>query len=200
MTFEDIKKKYADFFAQFNGKSVEFVDASNKNDIDQLIDIRYNGDMKIFRINSKTYGVLDVLVDDKDYEQMVSLGKWNVSVRRNRPYVQKRIKKDKIIELHRFLLNAKKGEYVDHINKNTLDNRRCNLRICTNAANLRNGKIRPNNTSGYTGIFNMSKIQPHRPWHAQIRVNYKVIGLGSYKTFEDAVKARKQAEIKYFNI
>jgi hypothetical protein len=152
--------------------------------------------MKKFIINSKKHGAFEVLLDDEDFKVIKSMGKWNIHMVRGFPYVEKRVKVGQLIQLSRFLLGAKKGEYVDHINRNTLDNRRCNLRICTNGANLRNGKIRPNNKSGYTGVFHTK----YDTWTSFIIVNYKRIHLGSFKTFEEAVKVRKEAEVKYFNI
>lgn len=56
------------------------------------------------------------------------------------------------LKLHRVIVGAKKGQYVDHINQDSLDNRRENLRICTNSENLRNRGKQSNNTSGFKGV------------------------------------------------
>lgn len=150
-------------------------------------------------IDSKKHGKYEVIIDNEDAEKLIELGgKWNVSILRAKPYFQKRVGRREVYQLHRFLLNAPVGTYVDHINRNTLDNRRINLRICSNSANIRNGRIRPNNTSGYTGVRETKRID--KPWSAQIRVKYKVIYLGLFATFQEAVKARKEAEIRYFDV
>lgn len=83
---------------------------------------------------------------------------------------------------------------IDHINGNRADNRIANLRFVTDEQNSRNQKVRSTNTSGRTGI------QFHKPrgkWMAVIRNNGKYECLGYYAKFEDAVKAREAAEIKY---
>lgn len=85
--------------------------------------------------------------------------------------------------------------YIDHIDHNTLNNQKSNLRICSNADNIRNGKLRVNNKSGYTGV---RYRKDRKKWYAYIKVNYKNITLGTYKTKEEAINARKEAEIKYF--
>ncbi len=100
------------------------------------------------------------------------------------------------IYLHRFLLDAKEGEYVDHINFNTLDNRKSNLRICTNAQNLQHrSKLTKINTSGYHGIsFNKEK---HK-WKVEIQYNNHRKTIGYYKDINNAISARKNAEEEYF--
>lgn len=100
------------------------------------------------------------------------------------------------IRIHRFILDCNKNDVVDHINGNTLDNRKQNLRICSQQQNtMNNSNIRSNNTSGYKGVtWDKSKNK----WTAQITVNYKNIHLGRYDKIEDAIKARQKAEIKYF--
>lgn len=150
--------------------------------------------MKEFKVFSKTYGEIVTLLDDEDYDKIVSMGKWCVSKDRYGYYFQKRINK-KIVTMHRFIMGFPKGKYVDHIDGNTLNNQKSNLRICSNADNIRNGKIRTNNTSGYTGV---RYRKDRNKWSAYIRVHYKTIWLGCYLNKEDAIKARKQAEIKYF--
>lgn len=160
--------------------------------------------MQILEINSKKHGYFKVILDDEDFEKISRLGKtnkWCARVckdRHNLVYFQKRLSNQKLIELHRFIMGFPKGQTVDHINGDTLDNRKKNLRICLNRANIRKGKIRVNNTSGYTGIVKR-KDYPNRPFVAKIRVNYKNMYLGSYKTFDEAVIARKKGELKYYS-
>lgn len=101
------------------------------------------------------------------------------------------------IYMHRLILGNPDSKYdVDHIKtENKFDNRKSNLRIVTREQNNRNCKIQSNNTSGVTGVrwHTRDKI-----WESWIRVMYKDIYLGRFKDFDDAVKARKEAEEKYF--
>lgn len=97
--------------------------------------------------------------------------------------------------LHRIVTNAPKGYVVDHINHNTLDNRKCNLRVCTQSNNAMNRKKAINNTTGYVGV--VYKKDCHK-WEASIRVDKKRKYLGLYETPELAYKARKEAEEKYY--
>lgn len=85
----------------------------------------------------------------------------------------------------------------DHIDHNPFNNVRSNLRPCTQQQNTFNGKLGKNNKTGVTGVavFSLSK---QNPWRARIMVNHKEIHLGCFPTFEDAVKARLEAEKKYF--
>lgn len=70
------------------------------------------------------------------------------------------------------------------------------LKNGTNLALIKNtDKIRKNNTSGYTGVTYNNK---NKTWRANIFFKGKKINLGSFKNIEDAIKARKEAEEKYF--
>ena len=82
---------------------------------------------------------------------------------------------------------------VDHINHNKSDNRKNNLRFVTDSQNSMNRGISSNNTSGITGINKCNG-----KWTARIGVNTKRIFLGNYDNFFEAVKARKEAEEKYY--
>jgi hypothetical protein len=114
-------------------------------------------------------------------------------------YAQKRINK-KIVDVHRYILNPPADLFVDHINGNPLDNRRKNLRIVSNGTNIRNSKkIRPNNSSGKTGVIERKLRNGETRWDARIRVNYKIIHLGTFGSFYDAVKSRKEAEVRYWS-
>lgn len=99
----------------------------------------------------------------------------------------------KIIKLHRLLFpNAK---VVDHINHNKSDCRKTNLRECTHSENNMNRSLHSNNTSGVTGVSWYKQISK---WCATIKINGKQKHLGAYVNFEDAKRARLQAEEKYY--
>lgn len=96
--------------------------------------------------------------------------------------------------LHRNIANAKKGDYVDHIDGNKLDNRKQNLRICTNAENCRNRGMQANNTSGYKGV-SWSKVA--NKWTARIKADGSYKGLGYFDTDKKAAQAYNDAAIQY---
>ena len=83
---------------------------------------------------------------------------------------------------------------IDHINHNKSDNRWVNLRTASPEQNAHNQPIRGNNKSGVNGVY-WDKVV--RKWKAQIKVNYKMIYLGSFDEKTDAVKAREAANKKY---
>ena len=128
-----------------------------------------------------------------DIEELDRIKKyrWNYGCRN---YVRA-IVDGKQILLHRFIINCPEDKVVDHINGDTLDNRKCNLRICSNQQNCMNANLSKNNTSGYTGVI-WHKLS--QKWQSEIRVDGKHIYLGLFINLEDAIEARKQAEIKYF--
>lgn len=103
----------------------------------------------------------------------------------------------KTILLHRIVINCQDNLMPDHIHgKGTrYDNRKSNLRIATKQQNGMNAALSKNNTSGVTGVIWHKR---DNVWQARIKVNYKYIHLGYFNSFEDAVKARKEAEEKYF--
>lgn len=104
------------------------------------------------------------------------------------------------IRMHRLIMNVDSelhhnaSEYIiDHINGVTYDNRKSNLRICTQSENCLNKKMPSTNTSGYVGV-GLSKGK----YRAYIQINNKYIHLGTFDNIDDAIKARKDAELKYF--
>jgi hypothetical protein len=109
-------------------------------------------------------------------------------------YVRTSINRKQVM-LHRFLIKTSDNSQIDHIDGNILNNRKSNLRICTKQQNSCNLKTPKNNTSGYKGVYLDKRSFK---WYARINYKNKVIHLGVFDKFEDAVKARKEAEIKYF--
>lgn len=99
------------------------------------------------------------------------------------------------IYLHQLIINPQDKLFIDHINGNRLDNRKSNLRVCTDQQNKMNHKKQENNTSGCSGVVYRKDTNK---WTVRIQVNYKIINLGCYESLEEAIKVRKQAEIEYF--
>ena len=83
---------------------------------------------------------------------------------------------------------------IDHINGDKVDNRIENLREATQTENSRNMKIPTTNTSGVIGV---SWDKKARRWRAGITAAGKQVYLGTFESFDDAVAARKAAEVKY---
>lgn len=104
---------------------------------------------------------------------------------------------NRIIYLHRFIMNCPNECVVDHIHgiNSHNDNRKENLRIGNQMQNQMNRKINKNNKSGCNGVY-WSKA--NKKWLAQIVVNKKKKYLGLFTNLEDAIEARKKAEKEYF--
>lgn len=111
-------------------------------------------------------------------------------------YLQVKIKDEKIY-MHRLIMECPDNLVVDHIygKESRNDNRKSNLRICTQHENTMNCAMPKNNTSGVKGV---TWDDYYKKWNAYITINYKKINLGYFVLFDDAVKARKEAENKYF--
>jgi hypothetical protein len=92
------------------------------------------------------------------------------------------------ITLHRLIMSAPVGMDVDHINGDPLDNRRCNLRVCTHAENMKNHRGQKGEMRGVRRMKNR--------WHARIMVDRVDHHLGSFKTVEEAIAARRAAEVR----
>jgi hypothetical protein len=97
--------------------------------------------------------------------------------------------------MHRIIMNAKDGEYIDHINRDRTDNRKSNLRFATLQQNNYNKDRSNNGSSGHKGV---SWSKTMNKWEAYINKNYKRFILGYYTNIEEAIKVREEAENKYF--
>lgn len=100
--------------------------------------------------------------------------------------------------LHRAVMAAGPGQIIDHINGDTLDNRRANLRFATAEQNCRNfGPARRNNTSGTIGV---GWHKGRGKWQASIKLWGKLVYLGIFDDFEEAVDARRRAEVMFWGV
>jgi len=131
------------------------------------------------------------IIDDEDLN-LVKQFKWNAKKDKNNFYAKTNIKRPDTgryttLHLHRLLLKAKKGEQVDHINGNGLDNRRSNLRIVDARGNSQNLHIPK--TSKYPGVY----LNTQGEWTAQITVGNIGYQLGSYSSEKKAYEVYSEA-------
>ena len=94
--------------------------------------------------------------------------------------------------MHRVITSAPAGSMVDHINHNTMDNRRANLRVVDNAQNMQN--LTKATRRSRSGVLNVFWYKNYQKWEAGLRLNGKNIKLGYFddiKAAEAAVKAAR---------
>lgn len=149
--------------------------------------------MTTFRFLPLTNGQYTI-VDSADYGSL-SKFTWYAHKVGSLVYVYTSPRKSrKHVHLHRMLMNPPDGMEVDHINHDTLDNRRSNLRICTRSQNNMNHRKRSDNVSGYKGV---SYKTSHKKWRAAICVGGKSHHIGYYSTPEEAHAARLEVIQKF---
>ena len=141
--------------------------------------------MKIITLTQDKFAI----VDDEDYEYL-NQWKWYPLQKSTTCYAT-RHENNKIIKMHRIVMDAPVGMDVHHINGNGLDNTKQNMRVCTRSMHQYNrhpkkGKYKGVTMSGRTG-----------KWQARIKVNKKYISLGYYTNKEDAARAYDKAVRKY---
>lgn len=157
-----------------------------------------------FDLNSAEYGIGYTMkgdefwFDKEDYD-LIKNYCWNYDAQGY--VVAKERGTGRDIKLHRLVLNVTDPDVkVDHKkhpprNEHKKDNRKLNLDIVTTSQNNMNVSLRIDNKSGVAGVF---WNKDRQKWQAQIRVNKQLVYLGLFINKEDAIKARKDAEIKYF--
>lgn len=136
------------------------------------------------------------IVDDEDYE-IISRVKWIARPCLNTIYAEGVFPhqgKEIRVSMHRLILNAVRGQIVDHIDMDGLNNRRSNLRFCTHSENMRNMRIRKNNTSGFRGVC---WCNTHKYFVSYISVNKNRITIGRFKAAIEAAKSYNECAVKY---
>jgi len=124
------------------------------------------------------------VVDNENYEWL-SERKWYARKFKNRHYYassyngyNKKTKNINILNMHRYIMNAPPRQFVDHIDGNTLNNQRSNLRFVTPSQNIQNSNGKMNTSSKFKGV---SFRANRNKWQAEITKNGKRYFLGNFK-------------------
>lgn len=161
-------------------------------------DFEIRGDKVAIFLRRRDGVNLETFISLEDLEKVKSFpGKWYATTKKGLSgyYVNGIFPETlKTIYLHRFVLNAPKGYHVDHINHDTIDNTRDNLRVVTPAENHQNrSNSHKRNTSGVRGV---KWTKQNGKWKADVRAN----GIRFERFFdnkEDAIEAVKKARSVY---
>jgi hypothetical protein len=152
-----------------------------------------NGEVRYIALTQGQFAIVDAC----DYERL-SRHRW-CAVRSGDGYYARRSVPGGTILMHREIMKAPKGMVVDHIDGNRLDNRSCNLRVCTPQQNECNKPPR-GRRSRFKGVY------PHRDkWQATIRHAGRTYYLGLFDDEVEAARARDrkarqlQGEFAYLN-
>jgi hypothetical protein len=145
--------------------------------------------VNIILAESKTYGVFPTIVDAEDLwiPLVMPVGVWRS--RKGVFYPTVSIGSASIT-LHKFLVYCPENYVIDHVNRNTLDCRKQNLRVTTYSQNRLNAKIHADNTSTATGVY--SSGSKTSPWGVKVGSKY----IGSFKTLGEAISARNKAIVE----
>jgi hypothetical protein len=135
---------------------------------------------------------LKAIVDKEDFDKLNKY-KWYACNSRGSFYATREAN-NKSIKMHRLIVNALPGQIIDHINGNTLDNRKCNLRVVNFLQNASNCKKRKDGlTSKYKGVN-----KRNGKYRAYIQFNKKNIHIGTFQTEEQAALEYNKKAIDLF--
>ena len=136
------------------------------------------------------------LIDDEDYEKVKDKKWYGISPKRSgTTYVTD----SKGMHIYNLIIGKNTGFVVDHINGNGLDNRKSNLRFCTQKQNSRNNRRRKGGySSKFKGVWKYNYDSGRVGWASQIMVNGEKKHLGIFRDEEKAAYAYNLAAKKYF--
>ena len=145
--------------------------------------------MKKIKLTQNKYA----LIDDEDFEY---LNQWKWCYHHSYAIRSKQIdNRKKYFRMHRELIKVPLGMVIDHINGDSLDNRKENLRACTVSQNAMNAKIKKDTSSNIKGIYFFKNENKYK---ARITINGRSKHLGVFQDIKNAISAYNNAAKEYF--
>jgi hypothetical protein len=141
-----------------------------------FIPLTHKGETRVMKMNHDDYCKIDRKIFARNFR-----GKWYAHFKKD----------NKTISVHRHIMNAKKGEMIDHKNRDPLDNTRENLRLCTSAQNAQNRAKRCDSKQRYKGAY-----KKKNRYVAVISIDGKKKHLGSFLTEKEAAEAYNKKAIE----
>lgn len=164
-------------------------------------------DYAIIYLEKSNGEIFETYIDLEDFEKVINFEyKWKADYQKNIDsyyavatiYSLETIngrRKSTSVFLHKFVMNEKEN-IVDHIEHNTLDNRKKNLRVTTNDLNTKNRKSKnSNNKSGYR---NVCWLKSYGQWCVQLSIEGKNTRLGFFDDVDEAGKYSEEMRQKYY--
>lgn len=145
-----------------------------------------NGTREVFPVYLG--GDFSALIDHADLP-LIEGQTWD-PLRRGNGKIYARSRQQPHVLMHRVILGAADGDVVDHVNGNGLDNRRCNIRICSSGQNSQNSKAHRDSLSGFKGI---TWDKWKQGWKARISCDKRTVVLGLFPTAAEAAHAYDEA-------
>lgn len=140
------------------------------------------------------------LVDDDDYERL-SQFKWQATKASAKHvwYAGSNFKTEegsRWLRMHRLIMKATRGQDVDHIDGNGLNNTKANLRVCRHQDNMRNRRPMIGRNQ-FKGVY-FEKDGRQQPWRAHIKCDGKQRRIGRFSSAEDAATAYNFVAWEFF--
>lgn len=157
--------------------------------------------MKTIVINSKKHGKYNVLIDDIDYTYLSKIN-WFLSKDKKNFYIAGWIKDENgrfvKVKMHQMIMGYydRKLFVIDHISRDTSDNRRCNLRFITWAQNARNRSPLPDKKVKYKGVC-YQEYKGKKYYRINITIDNRKITEGRFETAEDAARRWNELARQY---
>ncbi len=148
------------------------------------------GDKTIIFLNRKNGDILEAVIDTEDLDKVASFPNtwYSIYNKGTKSFYARGEINRKAIFMHRLVTDAPEGTVPDHLNHDTLDNTKSNLRVITQAENMQNRS----SSSASSGERGVTWVPHCKKWRVRIRHKGKEYYGGLFESKEEAVEQARQ--------